>query len=103
MAKHKFGDPQNLESSEEKSVEETEPSSPPEPPKNLESPKETATETEATAPVQSVALRVFANGSGHKADQMAGFVYYATKNKLGPMSMTAWHAELAKFSATPVK
>lgn len=56
----------------------------------------------ATPPAQSVGLRVFATVSGLKLDQLAGFVYYAQKNNLGPMSMSDWKVEHDKFLSRPV-
>jgi len=108
MAKRRFGDDdKNLESSEEKSVAEDTPFTP-EPAKTLESAKPTETKSAAPAeekkpPAQSVPLRVFVNVSGRKPDQMAGFVYHAKKEKLGPRSVPEWRAEFEKFLARPVK
>jgi len=105
MAKRKFGDPENLESYDDNMPVDEKPAEPTKPPENLESKK---SETKPVAeekkpPAQCVDLRVFVKVAGPKPDQMAGFVYHAKKNKLGPMSVNEWRAEHKKFMAQPVK
>jgi hypothetical protein len=54
------------------------------------------------APIKEyVALRVFATIAGPKWDQMAGFVSYARRQKLGPLTMEDWRAEFKKFQGKP--
>jgi hypothetical protein len=48
-------------------------------------------------PSAAMALRVFATLAGPKWDQMAGFVSYAGRHKLGPMSMEEWQAAFVQF------
>ena len=56
-----------------------------------------------SAPLKEyLALRVFATIAGPKWDQMAGFVAYARRLKLGPLTMEDWQAEFKKFQEKPV-
>jgi len=55
------------------------------------------------APIKEyLALRVFATIAGPKWDQMAGFVSYAQRMKLGPLTMESWQEEFKKFQEKPV-
>jgi len=47
-------------------------------------------------------LRVFAAMAGVRWDQVAGFVSYAKRNKLGPLTMEDWQAEFQKYNNRPV-
>jgi hypothetical protein len=49
-----------------------------------------------------VPLRVFASVVGVRWDQMAGFVAYAKKQKLGPLTIEDWRVALTQFNAKPV-
>lgn len=49
-----------------------------------------------------VALRVFIASGGIRWDQMAGFKYYATRAKMGPLSIPEWRAAFKKFMKRPV-
>jgi len=51
----------------------------------------------------AIRLAVFLQIAGKKWDQMAGFKLYATKNKLGPMSIKEWQNELKNFMDTPTR
>jgi len=53
-------------------------------------------------PADVVALRVYITLAGPKWDQMAGFVSYARRLALGPMTVEAWQAEYQKFQSKPV-
>lgn len=55
-----------------------------------------------TDPSALMALRVFGTIAGPKWDQMAGFVSWATRLKLGPMTMQQWQTEYEKFKTRPV-
>jgi len=51
---------------------------------------------------QMVPLKVFVAVSGQKPDQMAGFSYFANREKLTPRSIKDWREAYAKFMATPI-
>lgn len=53
------------------------------------------------APV--VPFVVFAQLSGVKPDQLAGFRHHVSVHKLGPRSIADWRDELARFNARLVK
>ena len=55
-----------------------------------------------THPADYVALRVYVTLSGHKWDQMAGFVSHARHNNLGPLTIEAWNNEYKKFQSKPI-
>jgi hypothetical protein len=63
--------------------------------------RKTARETVKPQPTR-IRLEVFMRLSGRKPDQMAGFAWYARKQKLGPLSVPEWHEALAAFDARPV-
>jgi len=58
---------------------------------------------EEVHPADLINLRVYATLSGRKWDQMAGFVSYANRNKLGPMTVQNWNLVYEVFQGTPVK
>lgn len=47
--------------------------------------------------------KLFGIISGHKWDQMAGFIAYARDSKLGPMAIENWRKELIEFNNKGVK
>jgi hypothetical protein len=49
-----------------------------------------------------VPLRVFLTVCGMKWDQIAGFKYYAEKNKLGPFTVEHWRIEFENFWNKPI-
>jgi hypothetical protein len=49
-----------------------------------------------------VALRVFIASGGTRWDQMAGFKSYATRLKMGPLSIPEWREAFNKFMKRPV-
>lgn len=54
----------------------------------------------APAPVEPsdlMTLRVYATIAGPKWDQMAGFVNFAMRNKLGPFTMQQWREQFERF------
>lgn len=67
-----------------------------------ETPIEKAAEAPAEAVPDYIPLRVFATLAGPKWDQMAGFVSHARRQKLGPMTIAAWHIEFKKFQGKPI-
>lgn len=106
MSKNKFGDSKNLEFVEDKNednefIDDKKEEKVKVPPKKAEVTKEII--VEKVIPPQCVPLKTYSRVAGRKADQMAGFVYYAQKNKLGPMSIKEWHKEFDNFSAKPIK
>ena len=50
-----------------------------------------------------VALSVFSAIFGPKWDQLAGFKYYAKKNKLGPLTVLEWRQAFADFMNRPTR
>ena len=60
------------------------------------------TKLSAEDALDTVTLRVFVTLCGHKWDQMAGFVNYAQRTKLGPMSVSNWHDAYKEFQIRPV-
>lgn len=64
---------------------------------------------EVPAPVRpkidpnAVTLRVFCTASRIKLDQLAGFQNFAIREKLGPMTMSAWFAAYQAFMQRPTK
>jgi hypothetical protein len=58
---------------------------------------------ELVHPADLITLRVYATLSGRKLDQMAGFINYANRNKLGPMTVQSWNSIYTAFQGTPVK
>lgn len=50
-----------------------------------------------------VALRVFIQIHGAKADQLAGFHSYAKRNNLGPMTVEEWRVTYSDFMGKPVR
>ena len=58
---------------------------------------------ELVHPADLISLRVYATLSGRKWDQMAGFVSYANRNKLEPMTVQSWNSVYEVFQGTPVK
>lgn len=56
----------------------------------------------APHPADLIALRVYATLAGPKWDQMAGFVSFARRQHLGPMTVEAWQAEYKKFQDKPI-
>jgi len=74
-----------------------------EPPVFLEIPEVTPAEiVELTHPADIVPLKVYAALAGYKWDQLAGFVNYARRKNLGPMTVAAWHAAYQIFQDKPV-
>lgn len=53
-------------------------------------------------PSDLMPLRVYATIAGPKWDQMAGFVNWARRSNLGPLSMQGWTNEFEKFKNRPV-
>jgi len=56
----------------------------------------------AAEPVALLSLRVFVTVAGPKWDQMAGFVNFATRAKLGPCSMAQWREHYERFQKRAV-
>jgi hypothetical protein len=68
----------------------------------LVAPKESPKEVPKADGLPKVALRVFIASGGIRWDQMAGFKYYATRLKMGPLSIPEWRAAFNKFMKRPV-
>jgi hypothetical protein len=69
------------------------------------------TDDQAPAPAQAIPpvtsgpkvnLSVFLAVSTVKPDQMAGFCYWAKKNRLGPMTIRDWKQEYTNFMGRPI-
>jgi len=54
-------------------------------------------------PKPVVPLKVFLQVFGMKWDQMAGFKYYATKQKLEPLTIEEWRKAFADFMNKPTQ
>jgi hypothetical protein len=72
-------------------------------------PKTTAPETAPTVPTRpvstpaaAISLEVFGRISGVKPDQLAGFAWYAKRQRLGPQSVWSWRHEYARFLARAI-
>jgi hypothetical protein len=78
---------------------EVAPVEPKEAPQEVAPPK---AEPAPTDPANLMPLRVYATIAGPKWDQMAGFVNFARRNKLGPMTMTEWQQAHKRFMNRPV-
>jgi len=77
---------------------------PKEEPKKAPVPKPMKKEQAVKAPPpQSVDLRVYLSACGKKPDQTAGFLHWATKQKLKATSIKEWDVRFNKFMARPVK
>lgn len=51
----------------------------------------------------TVNINVFAQVSGIKSDQLAGFYYYAKRNDIRSLTVPEWKKAYKKFLALPVK
>jgi len=65
-------------------------------------PKEVPKEVPKDDGKPKVALRVFIASGGIRWDQMAGFKSYATRLKMGPLSIPEWREAFNKFMKRPV-
>jgi hypothetical protein len=74
----------------------------PEPVAEVVAPVEPVAPVVTVEPSDLMPLRVFATLAGPKWDQMAGFVAWATRQQLGPRSMTAWREAHETFKTRPV-
>lgn len=54
-------------------------------------------------PSDLMPLRVYATIAGPKWDQMAGFVSFALRNKLGPCTMQQWREHFERFKNRTVR
>lgn len=84
-------------------LEDTLPATPPSP---VQKPVQKV-EAAPTAPVEisglpRVGIEVFVVVSGHKPDQLAGFVSWAKRKKMTPRTIPEWKAELTTFGNRPV-
>lgn len=116
MAKRKkIETPAELEDSQDSTAsskaDEVKPEVAAEKPAKLPAPaKAPAVEAKPAAPKEApkddgkpkVALRVFIASGGIRWDQMAGFKSYATRLKMGPLSIPEWREAFNKFMKRPV-
>jgi hypothetical protein len=51
----------------------------------------------APKPAANISLEVFGRISGVKPDQLAGFAWYARRERLGPRSVVQWRGAYQKF------
>lgn len=69
-------------------------------------PERTPVVRKPSAPLRvlpTVNINVFAAVSGIKPDQLAGFYYYAKRNKLRQMTVPEWHEAYKAYLVLPVK
>jgi hypothetical protein len=69
-------------------------------PVKMKAPKKKETPKDDGLP--KVDLRVFIASGGIRWDQMAGFKSYATRRKMGPLSIPEWRTEYKRFTERPV-
>jgi hypothetical protein len=69
-------------------------------PVKMKAPKKKETPRDDGLP--KVDLRVFIASGGIRWDQMAGFKSYATRRKMGPLSIPEWRTEYKRFTERPV-
>lgn len=65
-------------------------------------PEKTLMEASSDDGLPKVALKVFIASGGIRWDQMAGFKSYATRLKMGPLSIPQWREAFNKFTKRPV-